>query len=99
MEMYIKLAAKLRDRDRILQIYKSAKQGRISLLYGDYHKYLQSFSKEPEIFNRLVGEVWEDMANDEIQPRAGTFKEILKAAVVQGDIPAAIETFRLLETR
>ena len=99
MKMYFTLAAKVLDNERLLAIYKSAKEGGISLTADDYHQYLRGFSKQPEIFNHVAQEVWQDMADDGIEPRIGHFKELLKAASVQGNVPAAMEAFRALEDR
>jgi len=99
MEMYLTLAAKLLDNERLTAIYKSSKETGISLTSKEYHRYLWGFSKQPEIFDHVAREVWRDMAVAGIELQARHFKEVLKAAGMQGNILTAIKAFRRLEEK
>jgi hypothetical protein len=99
MQLFFKLANKVAVHDRILSVYKSGKDAGLAFTAQDYLMFLRGFSKNPDLFNRVVKEVWQDMEADGAAPQEQHFKELLKVAAIQGDISSALETFRLLETR
>jgi hypothetical protein len=99
LELFFRLASKVAAHDRILSVYKSAKDAGLTFTAQDYKIFLRGFSKDPDLFNRVVKEVFQDMGADGAAPQEGHFKELLKAASVQGDIASVLETFRILESR
>ena len=99
LELFFRLASKVAIHDRILSVYKSAKQAGLMFTPEDYTMFLRGFSKDPDLFNQVVKDVWRDMEADGVKPQDGHFKELLKVAAVQGDVTSAMTTFRVLETR